>query len=109
MSVSDADIAGALELFSDIEDVSTRKMMGGLCLYARGTIFAMLRSDGQILLKAQGEMIDILEDHGATHWTYVRKNGKAGTMPYWTLPDAALDDPDLACSLARRSLAILEG
>ena len=41
MSVSDADIAGALELFDALGDLTTRKMMGGLCLYHDGTIFAL--------------------------------------------------------------------
>jgi len=28
-------------------------------------------------------------------------------MPYWRLPHAALDDPDLACDLAREALRAL--
>ena len=36
-----------------------------------------------------------------------REGGKPTSMPYWTLPDAALDDPDMACDWARRALAHL--
>jgi len=36
MSLADADIAFAKELFSDIPDLSTRKMFGGLGLYSAG-------------------------------------------------------------------------
>lgn len=109
MSVSDEDIAHALDLFSEFDDLTTRKMMGGLCIYASGTIFALLYSDGQLFLKAQGEMAEKLEDMGATRWQYTRKDGKVTSMPYWTMPDAALDDPELACSLARETLSHLEG
>ena len=36
-----------------------------------------------------------------------RKNGAAASMPYWTLPDAYLDDPEEACALAREAMAAL--
>ncbi|MDA9347626.1 TfoX/Sxy family protein [bacterium] len=32
------------------------------------------------------------------------KGDKRVAMPYWTLPDAAMDEPELACDWARRSL-----
>ncbi len=104
MSVSDADIAFAKELFSGLGDLATRKMMGGLCLYRAGTIFAILQSDGSIWLKGGGDFANVLEAEGCRRWTYERDGGKAAAMPYWTLPEAALDDPDLACDWARRAL-----
>ncbi|MCI2398724.1 TfoX/Sxy family protein [Aliiroseovarius subalbicans] len=107
MSVSDADIAFALELFEGIGPLTTRKMMGGLCLYSEGTIFAMLHSDGAILLKGQGDFKTVLGDAGWQPWTYTRKDGAASSMPYWFVPDDVLDDADLACDWARRALAVL--
>lgn len=108
MSVSDADIAFAKELFEGVGDITTRKMMGGLCLYSGGTIFALLYSDGTLYLKGAGDFVSKLEDLGTTRWTYERKDGKITGMPYWTLPDAALDDPVYACDLAREALQYLE-
>ncbi|MDG1239785.1 hypothetical protein [Planktomarina sp.] len=32
------------------------------------------------------------------------KDTKRVAMPDWTLPDAAMDEPELACDWARRSL-----
>ncbi len=107
MSLSPGDIDFAVELFSGLGEISTRRMMGGLCLYHDGTIFAIMRSDGALLLKGAGDFTTELEDVGCTQWVYTRDNGKSGAMPYWSMPDAALDDPDLACDWARRALAQL--
>ena len=107
MSVSDADAAHAVELFSGLGGLTTRKMMGGLCLYRDGTIFAIIHADGGVYLKARGEVITALEAENCPQWTYTRDGKKPTGMPYWRLPDAALDDPDLACDWARRALAVL--
>jgi DNA transformation protein len=79
MSVAEADIAFALDLFSDLGDLTSRKMFGGMCLYHQATAFAV-------------------QDNRATQFH---------NMPYWSVPDAALDDPQEACTLARRTIASL--
>lgn len=107
MGVSQDDIDFAVELFSELGAITTRKMMGGLCLYQEGTIFAILNEDGSIWLKGAGDFQHVLEDEGCTRWSYTRETGKTTAMPYWTLPDAALDDPELAADWARRALAFL--
>lgn len=98
MSISDADIAFAKELFAPLGDVSSRKMFGGICLYLEGEIFALVSKDGQIYLKTQGDMADELAADGT---------GRFHNMPYWGIPDAALDDPEVACQLAKRTIASL--
>lgn len=109
MSVSVEEIAHAVELFDGLGDLTTRKMMGGLCIYHQGTIFALLMSDGQLFLKGAGAFRDELEAEGCTRWTYEREGAKRKptAMPYWTMPEAALDDPDEAVAWARRALAHL--
>ena len=103
MSVSDADISFALELFEGIGTLTTRKMMGGLCLYSEGQIFGILGSDATVFLKAKGGFAGELAASGA------RQFGMDGkTMGYWTLPDAALEDPELACDWAKRALAAIQ-
>jgi DNA transformation protein len=52
-------------------------------------------------------VITALESEGSAQWTYSRDGKKTTGMPYWRLPDAALDDPDVACDWARRALAVL--
>jgi len=105
MSVSASDIAFACELFASIDALTTRKMMGGLTIYSDGQIFAFVNSDGTIYLKAKGDFALKLANDGAQQFTSTNKNGKTVTMGYWTLPDAALDDAQCACELARASLA----
>jgi DNA transformation protein len=107
MAVSDEDIAFAIELFDGLGALSTRKMMGGLCLYHEGVIFALLYSDGQLFLKAQGDFQTEIAALGGQRWTYQRDGKKPVSMPYWTLPDAYLDDPEEAQALARRALSFL--
>jgi len=108
MSVSAAQIEVARDLFADLGEITTRKMMGGLCLYCDGTIFAILLADGEMYLKGAGDFTAELEAAGCTRWTYQREGKDRPTaMPYWTMPEDALDDPDLACDWARRALAHL--
>ncbi len=95
MSVSDADIAFALDLFSDLGPVTYRKMFGGLGLYYDGTIFSVVSSDGSIFLKAKGSLANTLAEDGGTQFH---------NMPYWSLPDQALEDPTIACDLGRHAL-----
>lgn len=107
MSISDDDIAHALELFEGLGDLTTRKMMGGLCIYHAGIIFAIIHPDGGILVKGAGSFKAELESMGLAPWEYLRKDGSPTRMPYWHLPDSAMDDPEEATALARRALEYL--
>ena len=108
MSVTPEEIEFATDLFSGLGTLTTRKMMGGLCLYLDGTIFAIVHSDYGTMIKGAGTFKDELDSMGLTRWTYQRANApKPTAMPYWKLPDSALDDPEEACDLARRALAHL--
>jgi len=83
-------------------------MMRDLCRYSDETIFAIVHSDDGSMLKGAGAFKDALDAMGMTRWTYQRDNSpKPTAMPYWKLPDSALDNPDEACDLARRALAHL--
>ena len=103
MSISDSDIAFALELFAPLGTLTTRKMMGGLCLYSDGQIFAILDSEGTVFLKAKGEFATGLAAEGSRQFD----DQSGGKMGYWTLPEAALDDPEAASDWARQALSHL--
>ena len=108
MSLSDTDLEFARDLFANIPDLNTRRMFGGMGLYCGPTIFALVLSDGRLMLKApKGSFATRMADLGGTQWTYTRKSGTISAMPYLTLPDAYLDDAEEACALAREALEAL--
>ena len=104
MSISDADIAFVKDLFSGVGTLTTRKMFGGLSIYADGVIFALIISTGALMIKAKGALASDLAAQGSQQFIHDGKDDKRVAMPYWTLPDAAMDEPELACDWARRSL-----
>ena len=107
MAISAQAKAFVMDLFSGVGGLSTRAMMGGLCLYSDGQIFAILSSDEEIFLKADGSLADDLAAEGSRKFAMTRKDGSTGSMGYWTLPDAAQDDPELAVAWAHRALDAL--
>jgi DNA transformation protein len=104
MAVSPETRAFVLELFDGIPDVTTRAMMGGLAVYSRGQVFCLVALGARIYLKAKGPLAEALAAEGSERFAYARANGRVDGMNYWTLPEPALDDPDLARDWARRAL-----
>lgn len=87
-----------MDLFSSLGPITHRKMFGGICLYYDGTVFSLVSKDGTIYLKTKGSLASALQDDGGTQFH---------NMPYWSLPDTALEDPAIACDLGRRALSDL--
>ncbi|PWW04361.1 DNA transformation protein [Hoeflea marina] len=81
-----------LDLFSSLGPVTIKRMFGGKGIYHQGRILA-IEYQGDILLKADAVSGPAFAEAGAVQWTYDGK-GKRVAMPYWSIPDAALDDPD---------------
>ena len=80
------------DMFESLGPVSIRRMFGGKGIYHQGKILA-LEVDGEILLKADSDSSPQFAAAGSSQWIYEGKN-KPVKMPYWSIPDAALDDPD---------------
>jgi DNA transformation protein len=95
------------ELLEGLGGVSIRRMFGGAGVYAQGVMFALVDDDVTYLKVNDGLRAD-LEAEGSIQWAYVAPSGpRAGQrmqMGYWSLPEAALDDPEAACAWARRAL-----
>lgn len=107
MALSAEDIAFVEDLFADLGPITCRKMFGGIGIYSQGTIFAVKMSDGTLRLKEAGDLAEAYAAEGWQKWTFIRKNGAEGSMPYWTIPEDVLDDPETACHWARRALNAL--
>ncbi len=104
MAVSPGQTEFVDDLFAELGHVTSRAMMGGRTYYCDGNIFAIIGSSGQIYIKATGDLATEMEAAGASIFSMTRKDGSKGSMGYWTLPEAALDDPSEACEWARKSL-----
>lgn len=89
------DDAAIEEMFEPLGPVSIRRMFGGKGVYHRGRIIAVQRSDGDVLLKTDAVSAPLFRDAGATQWSYEGRNGQTANMPYWSIPDEALDDPEI--------------
>lgn len=88
------DNVGIEEMFEPLGPVSIRRMFGGKGIYHRGLIVA-LEVSGEILLKADAVSAPAFREAGSKQWTYEGRKGKRVGMPYWSIPDEALDDPDV--------------
>lgn len=80
------------DMFASLDDVTIRPMFGGKGIYSRGLIVALDAYD-EILLKADAKSAPEFEAAGSTQWVYPGKN-KPVKMPYWSIPEEAIDDPD---------------
>lgn len=96
------DNDGIEDLFLPLGTVSIRRMFGGKGIYFDGVIIAIDLA-GDILLKADAETGPAFAAAGARQWSYENKKGKPVLMPYWSIPDAALDDPDDLALWLRRA------
>jgi DNA transformation protein and related proteins len=98
------------DLFAKLGPVRTRCMFGGQGVYAGELMFA-LEIDGELFLKVDNATEPAFRAAGSRPFVYDR-DGRATTMSYWRLPDAAIDDPEeaarwgcLALDAARRVAA----
>ena len=108
MSLTREEIAFATELFSGLGDITTRRMMGGLCLYHGGTIFALVHGDGSIWLKGVGGFVAKLEVEGLQPLVSIPATmANRLRCPTGRCPTRRATIPDLACDWARRALAHL--
>ena len=96
-----------LDLFAGLGPVQVRRMFGGAGVYLGDACFALLIGD-VIYLRGDDDTGPAYEDGGGEQWVY--DNGKRGpvAMPYWSLPESALDDPEEAAQWARRALVPAE-
>lgn len=80
------------DMFDGLGPVSIRRMFGGKGIYHRGVIVA-IEIDGQVMLKGDERTGPEFERTGAARWVYQGKK-RPVAMPYWSIPDSAVDDPD---------------
>lgn len=97
------------ELFAGLGPVQVKRMFGGAGGYADGVMFLLIADDA-IYLKADDALKAELKAEGCGPFIWIPDSGpRAGErveMGYWRLPDAALDDPELAAEWGRKALTV---
>ncbi len=91
------------DLFSSFGPIAIKKMFGGKGIYAGGLIIAVELSTGELMFKADDLTVVDFVSAGCRQWLY-DKNGRAGAMPYWTVPESAFDDADEMAVWAKKAL-----
>lgn len=91
------------DLFSGLGPIQIKRMFGGKGVYHNGVIVAV-ELGGELMLKADAESAPDFAAAGCTQWTYVgSRHGKRVAMPYWSVPDGALDDAEEMAPWARKA------
>ncbi|HYD72761.1 MAG TPA: TfoX/Sxy family protein [Candidatus Binatia bacterium] len=97
------------ELFAGMGRVEIRRMFGGAGGYCDGLMFLLL-ADDTIHIKADDALKAELKEEGSGPFVWAPQSGprkgEKVDLGYWRLPDAALDDPDVAAEWGRKALAI---
>lgn len=88
------------DLFSAFGPITIKRMFGGKGVYADGLIIAIELSDGGLLMKADTVSAPAFEAAGCRQWVY-EGNGRTVGMPYWTIPESAMDDTEEMATWAR--------
>ncbi len=93
----------ARDLFSGLGQIGVKRMFGGVGLYSGKAMFGLIVDD-VIYLKSDDTLRPAFEAEGSEPFSYETKSGKRGVMSFMQLPEAALDDPDLALDWAQKSM-----
>jgi DNA transformation protein len=107
VAVSAEFAAHVRDLFGGLGPIDIRRMFGGAGIYLGDAMFGLIYEDGLIYMRGDADLGPAYEAEGSVQWVYEGK-GKPVAMPYWRLPDAAMDDPDEALGWARRSMVPAE-
>lgn len=91
------------ELLQGVPDVTIKGMFGGQGIFREGLMFACLISD-ELYLRASEERAEQAREDGRRQFS-VEMRGRTMHMPYWTAPEAAMDDADLLTELAEEAFA----
>ena len=86
-----------LERLESIGGVTTKKMFGGHGIFHDAKMFGLIDSRGQTFFKAADDLKTAYEEMGSE---------KHSRMPYFSVPDDILGDPDKLKEWANKSIEL---
>jgi DNA transformation protein and related proteins len=95
-------VSHCLELLAVLGPVRAKRMFGGWGLYAQDLFVALIAFD-RLYLKTDAQTRPRFEAGGGEPFIY-DMNGQPKGLPYWTVPDEAMDAPPLFEPWARLAL-----
>ena len=104
MPVSDSFVEFVLEQLDPVGPITPKRMFGGVGLYAGDLYFALLVGD-ELYLKADDSTRGELEAAGARPFQPYPDRG-SGTMQYYSVPAAILEDSDELIAWAKKSVVV---
>jgi DNA transformation protein len=106
MPVSDSFVEFVVEQLDAVGPITPKRMFGGVGLYAGDLFFALLAGD-VLYLKADESTRGKLEAAGARPFQpYPNRPAGGGTMKYYSVPVAILEDSDELTAWAKTSVAV---
>ena len=106
MPVTDGFVAFVLEQLDPVGPITPMRMFGGVGLYAGDLFFALLSGD-VLYLKADDSTRGELEKAGARPFQpYPNRPAGGGTMQYYSVPAAILEDSGELIAWAKQSIAV---
>jgi DNA transformation protein len=104
--VTDGFVAFVLEQLEPIGAITSKRMFGGVGLYAGDLFFALVAGD-VLYLKVDDSMRGALESAGARPFQpYPDRPRGGGSMQYFSVPAAVLEDGDALIAWATRSVTV---
>ncbi len=92
------------DIFANIQQVTSRRMMGGWCIYVQSIPISIIVDDNWYIKTKDNTLIQELVSHGSQKFEYTRKNGKIITMAYWVIPEDLLDQREYLETIIERVL-----
>lgn len=105
MAVTTDYLAYVIDQFAPFAKVISRRMFGGVGLYADGLFFGLI-DDDTLYLKVDDSNRDDYVSRGCVPFRPLANDPDAYSMSYFQLPEDVLEDPDTLRFWARKALAV---
>ena len=104
MALSEDHINYILDQLAGVDEVSHRKMFGGVGIFKEGKMFGMLNNKGALLMKVDDSNIQDYLDRDMLPFTHDKN--KTAKMPYYEVPAEVIEHRQQLKLWAEKSIEI---